>query len=1293
MDPESPYDQASWFRRLTFGYINSTISQGRRNLLKPADLPPKPPLRNDVSAVEGRFYSAWQFHDSGDPLSLTPAKSLSRTLRRTFKNQFISAGMPHFIREAISVALTLIINLFIRSFEEDSSLRTQTTLAIILISSILLNGFLNTSFVLNSHRLSLDVRSSLTNSVYNKILQLSNAGLSLLGAGRITNVVSQDVESLYFAVQSIFFLITGPFRLLLSIGLLLFFAGTSLLFGLIIPLFSFPLLMITAKKMMKFRRQALMSADKRVKLTTEIINGIKSVKMGAYEDSMRTRVEEKRDEELKAMKGLAILRGVLFSILFTQPVLMTIIILFVQVNSGQDLVASTTFTTINLLMQLSMPLVSLSTAVARLSEAKVSIKRLEAILTSEEVNEIQAKVQNVDDDDVLVDVDNGTFSYELLRKPSDTLLKTLKDKNNEQDTAFSPDSPFTLSNINFTLKKGEFYLINGKVASGKTSFLSSLLGELRCKQGTLHHNSNLILNYATQNPWLLNTTIKGNIIMHEDDDDVLYSRVIDCCSLLPDLEQLGSGDLTFVGEQGVSLSGGQKARVALARTIYQSIAKSRRGISVATLLDDPIAAVDVKSARHILQNCLLLMKESGISVVLATHHVSLVQQVAGIFNFNVVLLDDGKIVANGSFSEMESHPYFRQLIEQSSEIEAEGQNVVDDDVTVDVTDKPATSAPSKSSEVITGEDEEKQSIGKVKWSVFGKYFNALGGLPRVVIIAVLFIAMQAFSALSDLSLSSFLDGDIQTLAGFMRSVGLYRLLNAFFSIISLVSLSLIMLKASRNLHSYLLRGIFAAPISFFERTPLGRIQNRFSRDLGSADTNLAMAFNFGMTTYLSVIASTVVIVLSIPNFVFVLPIAFFFFFIVQQYYRATSRQLARLQATLKSPVFSTISETLSGMSVIRSGKMNDSFITKFKTNLNKAIASSFHLISANCWLSLRLSFLSSFCLISICAFLIYFELSPATAGLTITHTLNLLFLLQFVVQATTELENSMSSVERVLEYAELPSEEYFPPGSRGKSLDSWPNKGDIVFENVSVQYGNGGPQALKDFNLQVKAGEKVGIIGKSGAGKSTLFASLFLTVRPSPMSKIYVDDVDITTVPLSLLRTQIAAIPQDPMLISGTIRDNVDLKGELSDDVIIELLTRVQLTEFASDSGIHKSVEENGGNLSSGQRQLIVCARALGRNCKVFVLDEASSSVDFTADNHLQQVLRESCGGATVITIAHRLDTIISYDRIVVLKDGEIVEVGNPRRLLEEESVFSEFVAEMGSEQSARLYRLASEFD
>ncbi|KAL0211682.1 hypothetical protein RCL1_005308 [Eukaryota sp. TZLM3-RCL] len=1312
----NPVDRAGFFSRLLFRYVGPLISLGYKRTLTPEDIV-HPPQELKSTNLDENIGPNWQKELSSDSPSLYGA------LKSSYKKNLLITFVPHFFEEILSLLLPVFMNFFIGSYDNDPIFfNDRIVFGGALVLSVFLFGWFRSMFQISAARNAIRIKSGLISQLYSKFLSFSSSSLSTIGLGKTTNLISLDCEVLSFSVQQIFFLISAPIKIAVTVGMLFYFFGTTLFWALLVPLASLPVSFITTKRVMKNRLAYVAVADKRVKMTSEYLSGMKGIKLGAYEEQLKGKVVDKRHEEVGYIRAMTVLMSVLISVMTLQPVLMSIIVFMVPVIRGESLDAASVFTSLYLFNSISHPLQILSTVINRLAQAKVSLKRLQAVLLCEEIDELAAAVEVLSTtDDTLLLFDHASFDYKPVRPLTEAQKIDLEGKPpkskkgskhvvapNEKTTP-SADSrksseklDFSLNSVSFCLNRGDFVALTGPVASGKSTFLLSLLGELRTIGGKVSRKKSIDFCYASQKPWLINASIKSNIILDHKFDQRIYKSVLDACALLPDLIQLVDGDATAIGERGVSLSGGQQARVSLARTIYSCVIKSIQGKSdIIVLLDDPLSAVDVKSAKHILSKTCTLLRQHNITLVLATHHMGLVksfEKSQSNLKFRVLLLNDSTLQASGSFEELEDHPFLSQIISTHDSAEEEAQEVDTDKIVLDVDEsnrrdsfvEPSTDSKPKG--IATSEEDEAIHSGNVKFSVYKKYFSAMGGFWSIFFTILLFSSNQFFKLFADFSLSSFLDSDDQSARYFFISVAGNRLVFLVTSVLCFVVISLLLLKASITLHYKLITGVFSAPISFLERTPIGRIINRFSRDLGSIDSNLIMVFSFGLNTLFNVLSAIVLVSFVLPLFLVILPVVSIIFFLIANYYRRTSRQLSRLQSTLKSPVLATISESLSGLHVIRAGNLTPLYKSKFSEKLDQSTSSMFYVHSTTSWLGVRLQALCAFILAGVVALIIFSDLSAAFAGLVLTHSFQLLIFLSFLVQLAVEIEASMAAVERIVEYADLPSEILRPSGSDSLELNNWPENGNIELRNVSVRYRPECPLALDDLNLNIKAGEKLALIGRTGSGKSTTMLALFLLVRPESSSKIIVDGMDITTIPLSTLRSKMASIPQDPVLFSGTLRENIDIDGKLSSDEIIELLKQSQLGDYANEEGLQLQIEAGGGNLSIGEKQLVCLARALGRACKIVVIDEATSSTDFVTDQSIQTVLRSLPNSATIITIAHRLDTVLHYDRICVLEAGKVVEIGKPLELLNDSSsTFSQFVDEMGPSQAQRLRNLANE--
>ncbi|KAF9118109.1 hypothetical protein BGW39_001468, partial [Mortierella sp. 14UC] len=919
---------------------------------------------------------------------------------------------------------------------------------------------------------------------------------------------------------------------------------------------------------------------------------------------------------------------------------------------------------------------------------------------------------------------------------------------------------FQLKNISADFPVGEFSVIVGPTGSGKSALLLALLGELERTEGQMYlprldydsngrrpHGSGIA--YVAQTAWLQNTTIRDNILFGKAFDQDLYDEVIEGCALVTDFEVLEAGDHTQIGEQGITLSGGQKQRVALARAVYSD--------AKVLLLDDCLSAVDAHTGKRLFRT-LTGPLLTGRSILMATHQVQLTLGAAAY----IVVLDKGVVLGAGTAEECICNGWIDNVNLVTSGFEDTGSEVS----TLNGEDTPKKAKATDKSHVVSKlTEDEKKVIGAVAWKVYKAYLDACGGYPIwfllicvVLLMELVDIGQKAWlarwgnkvsTAVGSLILTSFgtfvPEPVVQSFTTLHRPtnvtnnglisvamqalgnpdsvsvefyLGVYILLCMFsmgFSIISgYYIMVFVSIRGSRSLHAQLLDKVSRAKVRFFDTTPIGRIINRFSSDISTIDEAVNRTLLMFITQLITIVGIIGVISVNMPMFLVAAVFIIIIYGIIGMFYVPISRDLKRLNSNSRSPILNHFNETLVGIATIRAYGFQDRFVERNLINLDDNNRTFFLLWTANRWLHWRVDIAGALVSFSTGMLILQYSdtIQPGWAAMSLTYALMFTGTVVWVIRSYTEAELCMNSVERVVEYMDLEAE---PPaiiqGSRPPA--SWPHKGEIVVKNLTMKYAPDAPEVIKNISFTVKAGEKVGVVGRTGSGKSTLAISLFRFMEPAGGS-ILIDGIDITRIGLHDLRSKLTIIPQDPVLFRGTLRFNLDPFNEHEDFDLWEALRRSHLipankvrsqdgtaTPKVSSSPAGKSpagsikdasvddsvsasteivdpskitldtvVKENGSNFSQGQRQLIALARALVRRSKIIIMDEATASVDFDTDLKVQTTIREEMSEATIITIAHRIRTIADFDRVLVMDAGEIAEYDRPYTLMREDSLF-----------------------
>lgn len=801
--------------------------------------------------------------------------------------------------------------------------------------------------------------------------------------------------------------------------------------------------------------------------------------------------------------------------------------------------------------------------------------------------------------------------------------------------------------------------------------LSAMLGEMTLIHGSVHSSGSVA--YVPQVPWIMSGTIRDNILFGKNYDSRRYSDTIRVCALDVDISLMAGGDMAHIGSKGINLSGGQRARLALARAIYQGLDTY--------MLDDVLSAVDAQVARWILHNAILGPFMDQKTRILCTHNVQAISSAD-----MVVVMDKGQVTWVGSSVDLavSSYPAFSPQNEFDALSDVQGKELsMADSIQVSHSHLPERESNHVSEEVQEIVEAESRKEGRVELAVY-KNYAAFSGWFITVVIFLSAILMQASRNGNDLWLSFWVDtaGSSQieySISFYLVVLCIFCIINSALTLVRAFSFAFGGLRAAVQVHNTLLNKLIDAPVQFFDQTPGGRILNRFSSDLYTIDDSLPFILNILLANFVGLLG--IAVILSYVQVFFLLLLLPFWFIYskLQFFYRSTSRELRRLDSVSRSPIYATFTETLDGASTIRAFKSEDFFMEKFIEHVTLYQRTSYSEIIASLWLSLRLQLLAAV-IISFVAMMAvigshdYLPISfgtPGLVGLALSYAAPIVSLLGSFLTSFTETEKEMVSVERALQYMDIPQEEL--RGSQSLNLD-WPFQGTIEFQNVTMRYMPSLPPALRGISFTVPGGMKVGVVGRTGAGKSSILNALF-RLTPICSGCIVVDGLDITDVPVRDLRPRFAVVPQSPFLFEGSLRDNLDPFQMNNDLKIWDILEKCHVKEeVESAGGLDIHVKESGSSFSVGQRQLLCLARALLKLSKVLCLDECTANVDTKTASILQSTIFSECRAMTVITIAHRISTVLNMDNILVLDRGNLVEQGNPKALLQDESsIFSSF--------------------
>ncbi|XP_052061601.1 multidrug resistance-associated protein 1-like [Mytilus californianus] len=1139
-------------------------------------------------------------------------------------------------------------------------------------------------------------RSAMIAAVYKKSLTMNNEARKTSTVGEIVNIMGVDCQRLQDMSGYLWMLWSAPFQITLATLLLWQQLGPSVLAGLAVMILLIPLNAAISVKQRNMQTALMRYKDARLKLMNEVLSGIKVLKLYAWEQSFQQKIIDIRNKELGILKSYGYLQAFSTFSFTCAPFLVTLasFATYVLISDENYLDAQKAFVSLSLFNILRFPINLLPMMISYVIQLNVSITRLSKFLKNGDLD--PDNVQHRPLEGVAIKVEGGTFSWDKELQPA-------------------------LKDIDLEVKEGKLVAVVGTVGAGKSSLISAFLGEMEKLNGNVNVKGSIA--YVPQQAWIQNATVRDNILFGKEMDECKYNNVVESCALKSDFEILTGGDLTEIGEKGINLSGGQKQRVSLARAVYNN--------ADVYMLDDPLSAVDSHVGKHIFKNVIgregLLQNKTRVLVTHGIHWLPMVDTVVvmsdGVISemgsYEELMSHEGpfaqflkayliqKAETEDDEEEEEEDPEIQQM---KSKILERLESVTSDTGTATSGDeskvrKRSSKGHSKKSALSRGIstfdaleckplptpkkdkkdvekliEDEKREKGKVAWKVFMMYLRAIG-LVAAFWIFVLYLLYQGASIASNIWLSQWTDDkQLQDRSKAntteykdrnMMFLGVYGGLGIVQGIMVLIySLVAILrqVRASAQLHYDMLNNIMKAPMAFFDTTPVGRIVNRFSSDVATIDSMLPMNFRMFLGTVIGTLSTLVVISYSTPIFLtVVLPLAIVYY-LMQKFYIPTSRQLQRLESTTKSPIFNHFSETINGASTLRAYKEQPRFIQESLDRVDKNISFYFTRIASNRWLGWRLEFIGNLIVFSAALFAVVSDISGGLVGLSVSYALQITSALNMLVRNSSDLETNVVSVERLKEYAEVETEaEWIRPFRRPPH--DWPQSGACNFMDYKTRYREGLDLVIRGITCQIQGGEKVGIVGRTGAGKSSLMMALFRLIEASDGS-IVIDGQRISDMGLHDLRSKLTILPQDPVLFSGTLRMNLDPFDQYADSQIWTSLEHAHLKKFVSELPERLSHEcgEGGGNLSVGQRQLICLARTLLRKTKILVLDEATAAVDMETDELIQKTIREEFKDCTILTIAHRLNTILDYDKVMVLDQGLIKEYDSPDSLLKDKT-------------------------
>ncbi|KAJ7104127.1 P-loop containing nucleoside triphosphate hydrolase protein [Mycena belliarum] len=1124
------------------------------------------------------------------------------------------------------------------------------------------------------------LRGGLIAALYKQSLRLSSRARATVTNGKLITHVGTDVSRIDFCAGYFHPAWTSPIQIIVCLVQLLIILGPSALAGFSIFFLCMPLQSWLIKIQFYRRSKSMRWTDKRITLISEMLSGMNTIKYFAWEKPLLERVGGIRKNEIRNVYVLMLIRWANSAVAYSFTAIASVLAFITYSLSGHTLTASVIFTSLTLFSLLKSPMMMLPVSFGGITDAYAATKRMYPAFMAETLDELRSTNPELD---AAVIVKDAAFTWDGPPPEDDPDSKKKKKKGPKYKAKTvslefrrpgNPYAVFALKDVNLSIPRGRLCAVVGPVGSGKSSLLQALIGEMRRTAGSVEFGGSV--GYCPQSAWIQNATIRENICFGRPYEPERYWKAVRDSCLEADLEMFTYGDMTEVGEKGISLSGGQKQRINICRAVYRD--------ADIQIFDDPLSALDAHVGRDVFRK---VFQAPGRTRILVTHALHFLPQT----DFIITLLD-GAIVQQGTYSDLEADitgPFSKLVKEFDIHDSTHGDGTEDDDDDIMVEQaRPNRELGERHKAAPALMQDEDRETGAVAGHVYSRYIKAGKGKYLLLPLVASLVLSQAANIVASYWLIYWEELKWPESQGFYMAIYaalgvlqamLYFVMGTLFAVLSYY--------ASQELHRVAIQRIMHAPMSFFETTPLGRITNRFSKDVDTMDNDIGDDASSGASTLGQIVGALILITIILPYFLAPIAVVSVCYFYCSLFYRASAREIKRLDAVLRSAVYTHFSETLSGLPTIRAYDESARFKVDNETRIDNENRAYWLTVSNQRWLSLRLDILGiilTLC-VAILAVAARFTVSPSQTGLMLSYILTVQQVLGAMVRLVAVIENNMNSVERVLHYVDDIEQEAPHHIDGSKMPPTWPAEGRVDFDNIQLAYRPGLPPVLKGLTMHVGGGEKIGIVGRTGAGKSSIMVALYRLVELKGGS-ITIDGLDISKLGLADLRKSISIIPQSAVLFAGSLRANLDPFGAQEDPALWDALRRSFLTEEGSQLqtsspgsekdahskglGLETVIEDEGGNLSFGQRSLVSLARAMAKNSKVLVLDEATASVDYETDQKIQESIAREFHDRTILCIAHRLNTIIWYDRICVLDAGKIAELDTPEILYERNGIF-----------------------
>ena len=1140
--------------------------------------------------------------------------------------------------------------------------------AIGLVVSKVFTTFFHHQVKFNSEISGVKAENAVAALLYEKVTKSSVFIKNQISEGEILDFIQVDAEKLNYLFTSLPAIVVIPVNIAISFYALFSFFGLTFFVGIAMLIVIIIIIWIVQYIYLINTKIVLKKKDKRMRLTTHTLHIIKILKLFGWEEEFKGNIDEKRNDELINIKYIFILIAIRTFVNSNLSILTSLATIGGYTYFRGPMEVETLFSSTKLIEEVAEPMVNIPQYITDLESLKISLNRIQNFLV---VKDIEKKInENIE---VKIDKDNTIMDNEIKVENENQIAIEykncdfgIKGEKNEEDKIL-------LKDMNLIINKGELVTITGESGSGKSCLVNSILNNLELlnydNKEVKYYNFSQNISYASQDPWIMNGTIRDNIIFYSEFEEEKYNKVVNACQLDKDFENLKHGDKTEVGSTGNNISGGQRARIALARAIYKD--------ADIYLFDDPIPSVDTFVSMKIFHQAIMNFLKNK-TVIFVTHDLRNLKH-----SSRIIVMNNFKIEFNGNYDELSKNENYKDLNSDNSD--KNKNSSLSKDIT-DIKGEYFTNKDDTFGKLLRDED---QVSGRITCRIYHRFFTIQGGYILFVIIIILAIAVAVASTLAKLFVTNWTDKAEESGESAIKKEENLKFFTEY-SLILIGGLVIQLIKeflvafsnytGTKYLHETMIYNIIHAPINLFhDIIPIGQILTRLIHDLEMCH-DIIWRFNTILGSIIGIVISIYVCFIENRETIYAAPVIIIIAILLLLYFISAGRDLNRLNGTSRSPIISLFSETILGITTIRTFKQELPSKKKFYKRLDDYYGVMLYRYGTDNWFCMTLDIVSHLYLtyVLIRTILDIDSFDAAAIGLMLDYSIEISEQLLEAFEQATQVEKSLVSLERCDAFTHLQSENYEDEKLKEKKYDlsdkSWPSEGKVVFDNFSIKYREDCDLALKNINLEINPGEKVGIIGRTGSGKSSLTLSLFRIIEGFE-GKIVIDGENIHDIPLKKLRRSISIVPQEPFLLEGTLKTNLDPLNLYSENEIDEVLKNVKLYEMLERDnadkktvlkGINTEIKEYGNNLSFGCRQLLCVARAILRKSKIIILDEATSSVDQKTEDIITNAVDTMFKDSTVITIAHRINTVKSCDKVIVMNEGEITEVGKPGELIKD---------------------------